>query len=342
MPHLYAASCPRQTPAPAQPQARPPCTAIILGFCVLLAPPSPRPRPGPGGAGVIFRAAIAPLAAAPATAARHLERYMTDRAHAAPPLHASTRPSGSAGCASSTEPGRRGTRRISTPRRRAASTTSCSTTAAVSALAAGPRSGSSRKRSAHAVRAHHPRPATRAPPRGSTHARHGHARRAARAIDEARKAAAPAQRGTASGTRTVASAVRPAGPRTTTARGRTSRVVAYRANILDGLRDTLRRWHGFRRLRPALHLVDRRPLQARGLGARRLRRPSASSSSASEPDPSSAIPSAPPAWPRTSPRTIPTRQYAPSPSASSPGAGRNAQAARGWASATTGRPRSRR
>ena len=68
-----------------------------------------------------------------------------------------------------------------------------------------------------------------------------------RAIDEARKAAAPAQRSTASGTRTVASA--DAAGRAANddgARGRTSRVVAYRAaNILDGLRDTLRRWHGF-------------------------------------------------------------------------------------------------
>jgi len=68
-----------------------------------------------------------------------------------------------------------------------------------------------------------------------------------RAIDEARKAAAAAQRGIASGTRTVASSDAAAkAADEERLRGYRSRVVAYRAaSILDGLRDTLRRWHGF-------------------------------------------------------------------------------------------------
>jgi uncharacterized protein (DUF885 family) len=68
-----------------------------------------------------------------------------------------------------------------------------------------------------------------------------------RAIDEARKAAAPAQRTAASGTRTAASADaagRAANDDGT--RGYRSRVVAYRAaTILDGLRNTLQSWHRF-------------------------------------------------------------------------------------------------
>ena len=68
-----------------------------------------------------------------------------------------------------------------------------------------------------------------------------------RAIDGARRAAAPAQRTAASGTRTVASADGAGrAANDDVARSRTSRVVAYRAaTILDGLRDVLRRWHGF-------------------------------------------------------------------------------------------------
>ena len=68
-----------------------------------------------------------------------------------------------------------------------------------------------------------------------------------RAVDEASKAAAPAQRTAATGTRTVASADGAGrAANEDSARGYRSRVVAYRAaTILDGLRDTLRRWHSF-------------------------------------------------------------------------------------------------